>query len=65
LDFHGFKNKDLKKQTRKTKAFKSSRIADPPGNSPLGAADWSFYSTNKARMQAVFGWCLDLGIISR
>jgi hypothetical protein len=48
------RNKDSKKQRTYKEDSKNSSIAGPPGNIPPGVADWSFYSTNKARMQAFF-----------
>jgi hypothetical protein len=33
----------------------TTEITGKPGNSPPGVADCSFYSTNKERMQGVFG----------
>jgi hypothetical protein len=42
------KIRELTKKTPRTAALQV-----PPGNSPPGVADCSFYSTNKARMQAL------------
>jgi len=46
------KNKDLKKQTRKTKPSRTAGLQIDV-ETARQRADWTFYSTNKVRMQAL------------
>jgi hypothetical protein len=52
LKFH--KSKRLLKKNRDFNKSEKSRVAGGPKTCPASAADWSFYSTNKIGIQALF-----------